>query len=100
MSGGGNSVAAAAAAAAAAVDEGPIPFIQEDGTGQFHVTEEATHFLRSLEGPVGVVCVAGLYRTGKSFVLNQVCRCCTPAFSLSLSGVGLSEWGVVVHDDG
>ena len=29
-------------------------------------------FLRTIEGPMGVVAVAGMYRTGKSYLLNRV----------------------------
>jgi len=28
--------------------------------------------LQAIEGPVGVVAVAGLYRTGKSYLLNRM----------------------------
>jgi hypothetical protein len=29
-------------------------------------------FLSSIRGPVGVVAVAGMYRTGKSYLLNRM----------------------------
>lgn len=29
-------------------------------------------WLKKLEGPIGVVAVAGMYRTGKSFLLNRM----------------------------
>ena len=49
-----------------------IPFIAAEPTGHFRVTDEAKTFLSSIDGPVAVVAVAGLYRTGKSFLLNRM----------------------------
>lgn len=39
---------------------------------QFKVSEEAKTFLGSIKERVGVISVAGKYRTGKSFLLNRV----------------------------
>lgn len=39
---------------------------------EYNLTAEASEFLRSVPGPIGVVSVAGLYRTGKSYLLNQM----------------------------
>jgi hypothetical protein len=55
---------------------GPIPFItldddSEGGKG-FKINQEAADYLRNIKGNVAVVVVAGLYRTGKSFLLNQL----------------------------
>lgn len=36
------------------------------------MTEQAFKFLRAIQGPIAVVSVAGLYRTGKSYLLNRV----------------------------
>eukprot|EP00735_Rhodelphis_limneticus_P000809 TRINITY_DN11339_c0_g1::TRINITY_DN11339_c0_g1_i1::g.26418::m.26418 TRINITY_DN11339_c0_g1::TRINITY_DN11339_c0_g1_i1::g.26418 ORF type:complete len:649 (+),score=246.62,sp/Q96PP9/GBP4_HUMAN/36.03/4e-75,GBP/PF02263.14/1.1e-65,GBP_C/PF02841.9/1.5e-33,GBP_C/PF02841.9/1.4e+04,MMR_HSR1/PF01926.18/0.21,TPR_MLP1_2/PF07926.7/8.2e+02,TPR_MLP1_2/PF07926.7/0.32,TPR_MLP1_2/PF07926.7/5,Dynamin_N/PF00350.18/0.43,Dynamin_N/PF00350.18/6.8e+02,Dynamin_N/PF00350.18/1.5e+04,Baculo_PEP_C/PF04513.7/6.8,Baculo_PEP_C/PF len=50
-----------------------IPFIILDSKEeQFIVAPEATAFLETVKGPVSVLAVVGPYRTGKSFVLNQV----------------------------
>ena len=38
----------------------------------FTLNPEAIEFLRSLGSPVSVISVAGLYRTGKSYLLNRV----------------------------
>ena len=38
----------------------------------FKVNQEAVAFLAGLQGPISVVAVAGLYRTGKSFLLNRI----------------------------
>jgi polynucleotide 5'-kinase involved in rRNA processing len=49
-----------------------IPFIVNKD-GEFSVSEESKIFLRTLHGKkVGVVCVVGKYRTGKSYFLNKV----------------------------
>ena len=50
---------------------GPVPFIQHDGQS-FHVCEEGARLLAGIDGPVVVIAVAGIYRTGKSFLLNQL----------------------------
>ena len=44
-----------------------------DDDGKFEVTAEAMAFLGSLprEKHVKVVCIAGPYRTGKSFIMNR-----------------------------
>ena len=38
----------------------------------FEVSEESKEMLRHIEGPFGVISVAGMYRTGKSYLLNKV----------------------------
>ena len=40
--------------------------------GKFTVNEEAQKYIGSLEGPVAVLTVVGLYRTGKSYLLNRI----------------------------
>ena len=51
----------------------PLPFIQVDAnTSKLFITDEARAALSGLHGSVGVCSVAGLYRTGKSFILNQL----------------------------
>jgi hypothetical protein len=39
---------------------------------KYVVSDEAKIFLRSLKSKIGVIAVAGKYRTGKSFLLNRV----------------------------
>ena len=39
---------------------------------EFEIQDEAMEFLNSLQGPMGVVAVAGMYRTGKSYLLNRM----------------------------
>ena len=51
--------------------EEPIPLITQQGN-KYDVHQEGLDFLRSLEAPIAVVGVAGMYRTGKSYLLNRV----------------------------
>lgn len=39
---------------------------------KYEICETAVQFLKSLKGLISVITVAGLYRTGKSYLLNQV----------------------------
>ncbi|KAI9224730.1 guanylate-binding protein [Blastocladiella britannica] len=58
----------------------PIPFItvvngggnNDDRCPRFAINPKAAELLSAVQGPVGVVTVAGLYRTGKSYVLNRL----------------------------
>lgn len=50
----------------------PMRFVYQDGNGKFNIDPEAIDALRKLKGPVGVVCVYGSARLGKSFILNGV----------------------------
>ena len=47
-----------------------VPFIQHDGKG-LKVCEEGIRVISGIQGKLAVVAVAGPYRTGKSFLLNQ-----------------------------
>ena len=38
----------------------------------FEVNPEAIECLNHIKGPIGIVSVAGMYRTGKSYLLNRV----------------------------
>ncbi|KAE9043751.1 hypothetical protein PR003_g3090 [Phytophthora rubi] len=44
----------------------------EGGADGLRVTEDGVRLLESLDEPVAIVCLAGQYRTGKSFFLNQL----------------------------
>ena len=46
--------------------------IYHDKVKGYCVSEEAVEFLTSIKEKVGVIGVAGKYRTGKSFLLNRV----------------------------
>lgn len=47
-----------------------VVYNEEKGT--YDVCPEALEFLQTIPGPIGVISVAGMYRTGKSFLLNRV----------------------------
>ena len=50
-----------------------IPFVTfNTQTDQYSVDDAACRFLQTLKGPIGVVSIAGKYRTGKSLFLNRV----------------------------
>ena len=50
-----------------------IPFITYDpATSEFVLNDDAYEFLKSIHHPVGVISVAGMYRTGKSYLLNRM----------------------------
>ena len=38
----------------------------------FEINEEGRAYLQQLKNPIGVVAVAGMYRTGKSYLLNRM----------------------------
>ena len=39
---------------------------------EFEINEETRDFLKKLNAPIGVISVAGMYRTGKSYLLNRM----------------------------
>ena len=53
-------------------EEKAIQLIRVTSNGDFEVTDEGTNFLNSVDGPLVVLGVAGMYRTGKSYLLNKV----------------------------
>ena len=62
---------AAMAAGGGAAGESSYPFITINAdTNKFEVHDEAVRVLQEMQCPVAVVSVAGLYRTGKSYLLN------------------------------
>uniref|UniRef100_A0A8C0GWA3 GB1/RHD3-type G domain-containing protein n=1 Tax=Chelonoidis abingdonii TaxID=106734 RepID=A0A8C0GWA3_CHEAB len=50
----------------------PVCLVANLASGELEVTEEALEALRGVDQHVVVVAVAGLYRTGKSYLLNQL----------------------------
>ena len=53
----------------------PLPFITvDDISGDFCVNPEARAVLETVKTRLVVVAVAGLYRTGKSFLLNLLAQ--------------------------
>lgn len=45
----------------------PKPYFLE-----FNINEEAVSLVTSIKGNIGIISVAGLYRTGKSYLLNRM----------------------------
>ena len=53
--------------------ESPILLLSyHEGTREFKLSEEGRAILSRLESPLSVIGVAGMYRTGKSYLLNRV----------------------------
>lgn len=53
--------------------EEAIPLVEYDqSSSKYIVNEEALEYIAGVPGPIGVVGVAGMYRTGKSYLLNQM----------------------------
>lgn len=50
----------------------PIQFIKIDKEGRCELTQQAEEIISEIDCNLGVICVAGLYRTGKSYLLNRL----------------------------
>lgn len=50
----------------------PIQFITIDKEGVCGLTKEAEEIILGIKENIAVICVAGLYRTGKSYLLNRL----------------------------
>ncbi|XP_069496997.1 guanylate-binding protein 1-like [Ambystoma mexicanum] len=50
----------------------PVCFIENTPEGELRVRQEALEILSNITQPVVVVAVVGLYRTGKSFLMNKL----------------------------
>lgn len=50
----------------------PLPFIQSVPHGQLVVNQTARDMLSRINKPLVIISVAGLYRTGKSFLMNRL----------------------------
>ena len=49
----------------------PLPFIIFTDDGKAMISNEAVALLNTIEDELYIICVAGPYRTGKSFLLNR-----------------------------
>lgn len=53
--------------------EKAIPLVTwNNSNNKFELDSEAKEILSLIKGPIGVIAVAGMYRTGKSYLLNRV----------------------------
>nr|XP_034976285.1 guanylate-binding protein 1-like [Zootoca vivipara]XP_034976286.1 guanylate-binding protein 1-like [Zootoca vivipara]XP_034976287.1 guanylate-binding protein 1-like [Zootoca vivipara]XP_034976288.1 guanylate-binding protein 1-like [Zootoca vivipara] len=52
--------------------EGPMCLIENNPNEQLRVNQEALKILQSIQQPVVVVAIVGLYRTGKSYLMNKL----------------------------
>lgn len=53
--------------------ESPVLLLSyQESNREFRLSEEGKNILKNLESPVSIVGVAGMYRTGKSYLLNRV----------------------------
>ncbi|RXN37418.1 guanylate-binding 1-like protein [Labeo rohita] len=50
----------------------PVCFIDTDSDGKLCVQQSALQILQQIQQPVVVVAVVGLYRTGKSYLMNHL----------------------------
>ncbi|CAE7629944.1 GBP1 [Symbiodinium sp. CCMP2456] len=51
---------------------GPLQLIRIDDDGKCHLQDNAAAILNQIPGRLAIVGIAGLYRTGKSFLLNRL----------------------------
>jgi len=66
--------------------EEAIPLITFDtNEKKFFINQDAEQILKKIEGPIGVVSVAGMYRTGKSYLLNRMLLNRSSGFSVGPS---------------
>ena len=52
--------------------ETAIPLVTVNAEEKFEINQQAIEMLSHIKGPIGVISVAGMYRTGKSYLLNRV----------------------------
>lgn len=53
----------------------PLKFLYADGADEdrkWVIGQDAIKYLESIERPLAIITIAGIYRTGKSFILNQL----------------------------
>ncbi|XP_053385528.1 guanylate-binding protein 1-like [Mercenaria mercenaria] len=50
----------------------PMHLISTDKEGRFQIHDDALGQIKKIESPLAVVAIAGLYRTGKSYLMNRL----------------------------
>ncbi|TDH66965.1 hypothetical protein CCR75_006177 [Bremia lactucae] len=73
----------------------PLPFVLVDDDGSFRVNPEACSLLQKVKSPLVIVAVAGLYRTGKSFLLNLLVQGISRSLGTSQELSGFAVGGTV-----
>ncbi|XP_042296657.1 guanylate-binding protein 1-like isoform X2 [Sceloporus undulatus] len=66
----------------ASIMEAPICLIENNPREQLQINPEALGILQSIHQPVVVVAIVGLYRTGKSYLMNRLAGKDTGGFAL------------------
>jgi predicted AAA+ superfamily ATPase len=41
---------------------------------EFYLTSEAKHFLVSIQKPLAIITITGIYQTGKSYLVNKLIK--------------------------
>eukprot|EP00347_Sterkiella_histriomuscorum_P012206 403369487 len=49
-----------------------VQFIFIDDDGQFQISKEALKIFEASQNKIAIICITGCYRTGKSFLMNQL----------------------------
>jgi hypothetical protein len=65
---------------------------------EFVLTPDAVNFLRKINGPIGLVAVAGMYRTGKSYLLNRMLLNRSSGFGVGPSINPCTKVGVIYFE--
>lgn len=60
----------------------PLPLITVENDTHFIVHEDTLQLLKKQINPIGIIGVAGLYRTGKSYLLNLLTGNTTSGFAV------------------
>ena len=68
--------------------DAPLPFVTVSPDDTFSVNPAALSYLKQLSGRVAVVAIAGVYRSGKSYLLNQLAAAGGGALLAVAGGVG------------
>lgn len=50
----------------------PIQFINISNTGKCEITKESEQIIGKIKSNLGIICIAGIYRSGKSYLLNRL----------------------------
>lgn len=77
--------------------QGAVPFVVSTPDGGYAVHDAGAALLSRLSGKIAVVIVAGRYRSGKSFLMSQLCG--SAAFSVGHTTESHTR-GIWIHASG